>query len=547
MQWLLQLQNNLYFSQFTFNLVLPIFSTLLILAKVKEKYLHCATIVSLRLAAKLNEENEAIPQVNHFINLYGSDYSMGELLSMELAILDTLHWDLYIGTPLNFLTVFHALVVLSLSHVLELLPQRNPSLHVVSLTRQLRHCMVGHPLLQFKGSTLALVIITLELERIMPDWCAPISSLLKKAQKKRGEKEETEYEYSGSEEEGDSHGEEKEPSSIMNLQQQQQQDPKAHIKYLLHQWQWHIEEQKEEWRPVKEQQWQEGEQQKLLEKEQQWLEDMQALQWEEEWQQAECEQKYKRKQLEEQQQSEHLQRQLQQEHAYLKSLQQQLLTSETATADPAWGQEAPVPIYYSSYAEAQEGPHKSLVAHRVPLKPYPALVPRFQSLQDQPTKNLAPFPASHDPDPDIPAPTTMPSARGAVICQNSDHTSKGLVSAQNPQPGYAQIIRPHPRSLRKLHLSPLPLTPVRLEAPSRPTQSIPDLTATPPGKSICKSRQSWAPPSLKGPLLNPLAHPTPLVTLTSGGVTLAENTQTASSQPLMGTSPRLAHWSGNLW
>uniref|UniRef100_A0A2K5P206 Cyclin I family member 2 n=1 Tax=Cercocebus atys TaxID=9531 RepID=A0A2K5P206_CERAT len=194
--WLLRLQNIFYFSQSTFNLALTIFSRLLISVKVKEKYLHCATITSLRLAAKVNEEQEFIPQVKDFIKHYGSDYSPNELLRMELAILDRLHWDLYIGTPLDFLTIygvfcsniknhglqFHALVVLSWPHVLELLPQRNPSLHVASLTRQLQHCMAGHQLLQFKGSTLALVIITLELERLTPGWCAPISDLLKKAQ-----------------------------------------------------------------------------------------------------------------------------------------------------------------------------------------------------------------------------------------------------------------------------------------------------------------------------------------------------------------------------
>ncbi|XP_050018691.1 misshapen-like kinase 1 isoform X1 [Alexandromys fortis] len=350
-----------------------------------------------------------------------------------------------------------------------------------------------------------------------------------RSRKKRGEKEETEYEYSGSEEEDDSHGEEGEPSSIMNVPgestlrreflrlqqenksnsealkqqqqqqlQQQQRDPEAHIKHLLHQRQRRIEEQKEERRRVEEQQRREREQRKLQEKEQQRrLEDMQALRREEERRQAEREQEYKRKQLEEQRQSERLQRQLQQEHAYLKSLQQQqqqqqlqkqqqqqqILPGERKPlyhygrginpADkPAWAREveerarmnkqqnSPLaktkpsstgpepPISQASPSppgplsqtppmqrpvEPQEGPHKSLVAHRVPLKPYAAPVPRSQSLQDQPTRNLAAFPASHDPDPAaVPTPTATPSARGAVIRQNSDPTSEGPGPSPNP-------------------------------------------------------------------------------------------------------------------
>ncbi|KAG3270051.1 misshapen like kinase 1, transcript variant X12 [Ictidomys tridecemlineatus] len=343
----------------------------------------------------------------------------------------------------------------------------------------------------------------------------------------RKKREETEYEYSGSEEEDDSHGEEGEPSSIMNvpgestlrreflrlqqenksnsealkqqqqLQQQQQRDPEAHIKHLLHQRQRRIEEQKEERRRVEEQQRREREQRKLQEKEQQRrLEDMQALRREEERRQAEREQEYKRKQLEEQRQSERLQRQLQQEHAYLKSLQQQQQQQQQLQkqqqqqilpgdrkplyhygrginpADkPAWAREVeertrmnkqqnsplaktkpsstgpepptpqaspgpPGPLSQTPPmqrpVEPQEGPHKSLVAHRVPLKPYAAPVPRSQSLQDQPTRNLAAFPASHDPDPAVPTPTATPSARGAVIRQNSDPTSEGPGPSPNP-------------------------------------------------------------------------------------------------------------------
>ncbi|XP_045383069.1 misshapen-like kinase 1 isoform X13 [Lemur catta] len=353
-----------------------------------------------------------------------------------------------------------------------------------------------------------------------------------RSRKKRGEKEETEYEYSGSEEEDDSHGEEGEPSSIMNvpgestlrreflrlqqenksnsealkqqqqLQQQQQRDPEAHIKHLLHQRQRRIEEQKEERRRVEEQQRREREQRKLQEKEQQRrLEDMQALRREEERRQAEREQEYKRKQLEEQRQSERLQRQLQQEHAYLKSLQQQQQQQQLQKqqqqqilpgdrkplyhygrginpADkPAWAREVeertrmnkqqnsplaktkpsstgpepsipqaspgpPGPLSQTPPmqrpVEPQEGPHKSLVAHRVPLKPYAAPVPRSQSLQDQPTRNLAAFPASHDPDPAIPTPTATPSARGAVIRQNSDPTSEG----PGPSPNAPAWVRP---------------------------------------------------------------------------------------------------------
>ncbi|XP_047563126.1 misshapen-like kinase 1 isoform X10 [Lutra lutra] len=360
-----------------------------------------------------------------------------------------------------------------------------------------------------------------------------------RSRKKRGEKEETEYEYSGSEEEDDSHGEEGEPSSIMNVpgestlrreflrlqqenksnseavkqqlqqqQLQQQRDPEAHIQHLLHQRQRRIEEQKEERRRVEEQQRREREQRKLQEKEQQRLEDMQALRREEERRQAEREQEYirhrleeeqrqleilqqqllqeqallleyKRKQLEEQRQSERLQRQLQQEHAYLKSLQQQQqqgLPADrkplyhygrgvAATDKPAWareveertrmnkqqnsplaktkpgstGPEPPLP-------QATPGPPGPLSQTPPMQRPVEPQEGPHKSLQDQPTRNLAAFPAAHEPDPAVPTPSTTPSARGAVIRQNSDPTSEG----PGPSPSPTAWVRPDPEAPPKV-------------------------------------------------------------------------------------------------
>ncbi|XP_048476018.1 misshapen-like kinase 1 [Rhincodon typus] len=202
------------------------------------------------------------------------------------------------------------------------------------------------------------------------------------------------------------------------------------------------------------------------------LDEMQQLRREEERKQAEREQEYKRKQLEEQRQSEWLQRQLQQEHAFLMSLQQQqqqqkqqqpqekkqlyYYNKNVNPADkPAWAKEVEerskmnrqnspgakpkmgttisdpslqsltesVP---SSAAQTSQTPpmhrpvepqgaqSKFQVAHLVALKPSSAPVPRSQSLQDQPTKNVAAFPTQE------PAPVK----RGEMLRQNSDPTSE---------------------------------------------------------------------------------------------------------------------------
>ncbi|XP_063086685.1 cyclin-I2 [Cavia porcellus] len=126
--WLLGLRSSLQFSSTTFTLALSIFGRLLLAREdaagragqdrpgrasrpdcVPEQAtayaLRCAVIACLRLAAKLNEEDESIPCITDFVQLCGSPYPASELRRMELSILKDLHWDLHIATPLDFLNI----------------------------------------------------------------------------------------------------------------------------------------------------------------------------------------------------------------------------------------------------------------------------------------------------------------------------------------------------------------------------------------------------------------------------------------------------------
>ncbi|XP_030740933.1 cyclin-I-like isoform X3 [Echinops telfairi] len=61
-------------------------------------------------------------------------------------------------------------------------PKLSPSQHLAFLTKQLLHCMACNQLLQFKGSMLAPAMVSLEMEKLIPDWLPLPIELLQKAQ-----------------------------------------------------------------------------------------------------------------------------------------------------------------------------------------------------------------------------------------------------------------------------------------------------------------------------------------------------------------------------
>uniref|UniRef100_A0AAQ4RVN4 Cyclin I family member 2 n=1 Tax=Gasterosteus aculeatus aculeatus TaxID=481459 RepID=A0AAQ4RVN4_GASAC len=207
--WLGEMNRMFHFCPETFALGVCVLSRLLFTVKAQTKYLKCIAFTSLVLAAKINEEDEVIGSVQDLVVQSGCNFSTAEILRMERIILDKLNWDLYIATPVDFIHIFHALLVCGHPHLVPSIGpgsgvgwdsekdpaappmpgrQKRPAGFQAALwTRQVQHCMACHQLWQFKGSTLALAIITLELEALTPDWFSVFTDLLRKAQVDSGD------------------------------------------------------------------------------------------------------------------------------------------------------------------------------------------------------------------------------------------------------------------------------------------------------------------------------------------------------------------------
>ncbi|XP_069092922.1 cyclin-I isoform X2 [Pleurodeles waltl] len=132
-RWLVKLKYQFGIYPETLALAISLLDRFLTTVKARPKYLRCIAVSCFFLAAKTIEEDE-----------------------------------------------FHAVALSINSQLIAGLPKMNPSQHVAVLTSQLLQCMACSHLLQFKGSMLALAILSLEVEKLRPDWLALTLELLQK-------------------------------------------------------------------------------------------------------------------------------------------------------------------------------------------------------------------------------------------------------------------------------------------------------------------------------------------------------------------------------
>ncbi|XP_022086289.1 cyclin-I-like [Acanthaster planci] len=169
-KWLLEWNQKFRYCPETFMQSTGLLDRFLMAVKARPKYLRCIAFSCFFLGAKLREEDEDVPATEDLVQGSGCSFSVGEVLRMELIVLDKLRWDLATVTPLDFLQIFHAMLLTQAPQLLTALGHMTPSRHLSLLTGRLSQCMVNHQLATFRPSALALGLLSLELEVVSRDW-----------------------------------------------------------------------------------------------------------------------------------------------------------------------------------------------------------------------------------------------------------------------------------------------------------------------------------------------------------------------------------------
>lgn len=171
-RWMCVLHFKFRLTPDTFMLSATILDHFLATVKARPKYLKCIAVSCFFLAMKVKEEDEVIPSTHDLLEASECGCSVADILRMERIILDKLQWDINMTTSLDFLHNIHALLLAGCPHLMNRLGQMTPSRHLSILTARLHQCVCNHRLSAFRGSVLALSLLSLELEILVPDWLA---------------------------------------------------------------------------------------------------------------------------------------------------------------------------------------------------------------------------------------------------------------------------------------------------------------------------------------------------------------------------------------
>lgn len=169
-QWLYKLNRQMRFNPETFFLTTAILDKFLHSVKAHPKYLKCIGVACFYLAAKTLEEDDVIPGTLELVRTSQCGCSVAEVIRMERLVLDKLNWDIKLTTPLDFLHIFHSLLLSNIPHLLDRFAHVTPARQMALLTRKLDVCVQRHESLDFRPSTLALSLLSLELEQFAGDW-----------------------------------------------------------------------------------------------------------------------------------------------------------------------------------------------------------------------------------------------------------------------------------------------------------------------------------------------------------------------------------------
>jgi hypothetical protein len=175
-RWMRQVNQHSCFKADTFTMGAYVLDKFLGQVKVHGKYLQCASAASLYLAAKIIEE-EPLSLENYVNIVLSNKFTCSDLQRMEIIVLQKIDWCMPQATPNCFLDIYFSMICSK--HFETVFGSDNLAYSIfMSLSNQLEMTMCSEMLQKFRGSMLALSLLSCTLEKITSRWFLYIEPLI---------------------------------------------------------------------------------------------------------------------------------------------------------------------------------------------------------------------------------------------------------------------------------------------------------------------------------------------------------------------------------